>query len=196
MKISEIRKIVNCLFPTINGLSKVNYPENEILGVPQRSYGYLTTKIKDKYKIDKLQTTNIRTCTGIMGINKNGSFLSHIDECVDKEVPCMMDKLTKILGDEFNFFIFCNHNYSEQKYLPKVIEFLKKYSLNIEKYEKSLIQEWRIGISLDGKIFHPENCIKNDSLYKDENALFMDIPESCVKYRTSLGCINEMEGIL
>ena len=192
----EIREFVDKVMavtrPKIPNVPELDFPEHEVLGVPQRAYGYLTQEIKQKHGIDKLQTSNVFSCLCVAGYNENGSFLTHLDDLVEHESPKMMEHVAKILGKKINFFIFTNKD--EQDYLNKFKELLKKYSLDIHEYRKaSQFQALRVGITLEGKLFNPKNLVKNDVLYEQEVGLTMGALASQIKYRTNLGCINKME---
>lgn len=192
--VETFNQIVDALVPQMKGIPKLSFPEQEVLGVPQRTYGYLTPEIKEKHGIDKLQTSNVNTCLALTGYNENGSFLTHLDECVESQTTDMMERLAEKLGDKFYFSIFAD--YSGPEYLPRLRRTLGKYSLGIGEFKKLPIQEFRIGITLSGKLYHPENFVKNSALYKEENDIFLNALPSQVNIRENLDCINEMEEIV
>lgn len=184
--------------PKLEGIPYREYPECEVLGVPQRAYGYVTPEIKDRYDIDKLQTTNVLTCVAFTGHNERGAFLVHLDDLVAKESPEMMGKLTRLLGYRFHFHVFSTPIHKkEQEYVPWLMnDLLKRYAIDIVEHQKGGFQFLRIGISVGGELFHPENDVKDDSLYGEENRLFMGALPEEITYRTNLVCINEMKGLV
>jgi hypothetical protein len=64
---------------------------------------------------------------------------------------------------------------------------------------KLSFQELRIGITYDGRLFHPKNFVKNDAAYGEENALQYGALASQIKWedwRKHLACMNDIEGKL
>jgi hypothetical protein len=182
--------------PTLKGIPIVDHPESEVLAVPQRAYGYLTSDIMAKYGKKALQTGGIFDCVCIAGYNKNGCFLAHLDSLsADGSIAL---KLADILGGPFNSIVFSNYVDDEggQAYAEPLVESLKMHSLTIVERRKSVIMQLNIGIALNGDLFHPERRIKNDCFYGGEEKLASGALPEDINYRTSLGCINEMEGIL
>ena len=86
-------------------MPKRTYPVEESRGVPQRAYGYITPDVKNEFGFDKLQTSNVAYCLPLVGKNKNGVFLAHLDEVSTKQVPYMMQHLEKVLGRDFDMTI-------------------------------------------------------------------------------------------
>lgn len=191
-RIKNIQKMMDLMEPKIKGVPIRNYPENEILGVPQRCYGYVNSEIKRIYGIDKLQTTNVHSCIFVAGYNINGSFLAHLDEVIVNDVPKMMEELSKRFIEKFEIYISRNIDLQEE-WSKEIETTIEHYANSIRIAKKDSIQEFKIGMTLEGQLFHPIELVKNDSLYGDENLLWVDKPVSEIEIRKTLSCINHLE---
>jgi len=178
----------------LKDLPKISYPKEEIFGIPQRAYGYLTHALKKQYGIDKLQTGNIVSCVFLSGVNENGAFLAHLDKVSAEYVPNMMSHLEDRLGKDYEMTLVIRKSLDGQEYVPEVIDILKPFAKQIDQKKKGNLQMLRMGIDLQGELFYPETYAINEVL--DELEDWFDtrrsIPEG--SYRTSLDCFTEADG--
>jgi len=178
----------------LKDIPKRNYPEDEVFGVPQRAYGYLTPGFRKQYGIDKLQTGNICSCVFLSGVNENGAFLAHLDKVSIEYVPAMMSHLEDVLGNSYAMTMVTKQSLEGQEYVPQLIDMLTPFAKQLDQKKKGAMQALRIGTDLQGELFYPETHVVNEILDELESWYEMRGPMSKGSYRTSLDCFNEIDG--
>lgn len=180
----------------LKDLPKRNHPREEVFGIPQRAYGYLTPSFKENYRIDKLQTRNVISCVFLSGANENGAFLAHLDKASIEQVPAMMSHLEYVLGDSYEMTIVTQHSLQGQEYVPQLIEMLTPFAKQLEQKKKGNLQMLRIGTDLQGELFYPGQWSHAVNEGLDELEAWFETrgPMPDGSYRTSLDCFNEVDG--
>jgi hypothetical protein len=183
LRVNQFRSVLNRERAKTLPFPTRSQKEENVLPVPEGMYGFVSNGVK----YSALQTSGIKTCTGIAGFGPKGYFLTHINPHHGQHI----DQFLGRLEDEVSLpweVAFITHNNEKPDHVAICLsECLKRGNVSIFSSRPSISVD--LGIDSEG-VYVPNNFVQGSDIYGDfrEIGQLRDFPIENFK---ELVCAND-----